>query len=72
MYGVLDASVSGETGLRCKVGNVESLYVCMKELAENSEKCKAFGKAGRKRVQEKFAGDVVVNHWKKYYDSLLK
>lgn len=72
VYGVLDASVSGETGLRCKVGNVESLYVCMKELAENSEKCKAFGKAGRKRVQEKFAGDVVVNHWKKYYDSLLK
>lgn len=72
VYGVLDASVSGETGLQCKVGDVESLYACMKELAENTEKCKAFGRAGRKRVQEKFAGDIVVNHWKKYYDLLLK
>lgn len=70
-YGVLDASVPGETGLQCKIGDVESLYVCMKELVDDAEKRNAFGEAGRKRVQEKFAGAVVVRHWKEYYDKLL-
>lgn len=70
-YGVLDASVPGETGLQCKVGDAESLYACMKELGGDAEMCKAFGKAGRKRVQEKFAGAVVVKHWKEYYDKFL-
>jgi glycosyltransferase involved in cell wall biosynthesis len=70
-YGVLDASVPGETGLQCNVGDVESLYACMKELADNAEMRKALGEAGRKRVQEKFAGAVVVKHWKEYYDKLL-
>lgn len=70
-YGVLDASVPNETGLQCKVGDVESLYACMKELVDDVQKRKALGEAGRKRVQEKFAGAVVVKHWKEYYDKLL-
>lgn len=70
-YGVLDASVPGKTGLQCSVGDIESLYACMKELADDAEKRKAFGKAGRKRVQERFSGEVVVKHWKEYYDKLL-
>lgn len=70
-YGVLDASVPGKTGLQCSVGDIESLYACMKELADDAEKRKAFGKAGRKRVQERFSGGVVVKHWKEYYDKLL-
>ncbi len=71
-YGVLDASVPGETGLRCKVGDVETLYACMDELAGDAEKRKRFGEAGRKRVLEKFAGSVVVKHWKQFYDTILK
>ena len=71
-YGVLDASVPGITGLQCKVGDVESLYNCMKELADDADKRKVMGAAGRRRVQEKFAGAVVVRHWKEFYDRLLK
>lgn len=70
-YGVLDASVPGKTGLQCSVGDIESLYACMKELADDAEKRKEFGEAGRKRVQERFSGVVVVKHWKEYYDKLL-
>lgn len=70
-YGVLDASVPGKTGLQCRVGDVDSLYACMKELADDAEKRKTLGATGRKRVQEKFAGAVVVKHWKEYYDKLL-
>ncbi len=71
-YGVLDASVPGETGLRCKVGDVDSLFACMEELAEDEEKRKKFGEAGRNRVLEKFAGSVVVKHWKHFYDTILR
>lgn len=70
-YGVLDASVDGVTGLLCKVGSAEGLYACMKEMAGNAQMRKDFGRAGRKRVQEKFAGNVVVKAWKQYYDKLL-
>lgn len=70
-YGVLDASVRGETGLQCRVGDIESLYACMKELADNSNMRKMFGESGRKRVHAKFAGAVVVKLWKEYYDKLL-
>ena len=33
-YGVQDAFIDGETGLRCKVGDVESLYQCMRKMDE--------------------------------------
>lgn len=71
-YGVLDASVPNVTGLQCKVGDVESLFKCMKELAEDADLRKKFGDAGRKRVMEKFAGSVVVKYWKDYYEELLQ
>ena len=71
-YGVLDASVPGETGLQCKVGDIESLYVAMKTLAEDKEMRTRMGEAGRKRVLEKFAGDVVVKHWIDFYRDLLQ
>ncbi len=41
------------------------------ELIDDARKRKIFGDAGRKRVQEKFAGTVVVKNWKEYYDQLL-
>lgn len=71
-YGVLDASIPEETGLRCKVGDVDTLLACMNELAVDGEKRKKLGMAGRKRVLEKFAGSVVVRHWKHFYDTILR
>lgn len=71
-YGVIDASIPNVTGLQCKVGDIESLYYCMKELANNPEMRLSFGKAGRKRTVEIFASNIVVDHWKKYYDYLLQ
>ena len=62
-YGVVDASVEGETGLRCKVGDVESLYKSM-VLYHNNPKLRArHGSAGRKRV--------VTQAWVEYYHKLF-
>jgi len=70
-YGVLDASVPDETGMLCKVGDVDSLYNAMLTLADNSDMRTRMGRAGRKRVLEHFAGEVVVKHWADFYKKLL-
>lgn len=70
-YGVLDAMVENETGLRCKVGDIASLYRAMKLLYESVELRNRFGKAGRRRVLEQFDGAIVTREWIKYYQSLL-
>lgn len=70
-YGVVDASVEGETGLRCKVGDVESLYKSM-VLYHNNPKLRArHGSAGRKRVEELYDNTVVTQAWVEYYHKLF-
>ncbi len=70
-YGVVDASVPGETALRCKVDDPEGLYQCMKQYYENPEMRKQHGVNGRERVIEKFNNNVVTAAWVKYYHELL-
>lgn len=70
-YGVIDASVENETGLRCKVGDPEGLYKCMKIYYDCPEMRKLHGNAGRRRVEEKFNNNTVSAAWRKYYWQLL-
>ena len=71
-YGVVDASVEGETGLRCGVNDSDGLYRCMKQYYEDSDLRKQHGLNGRKRVETLFDNKVVTTAWVKYYDNLLK
>ena len=70
-YGVLDANVSGVTGLQCKVADVDSLFVAMKQLAEDKDLRLKLGANGRKRVLDHFSSDVVTSAWVDYYQSLV-
>lgn len=71
-YGVVDASVEGETGLRCKVGDIESLYQSM-VLYRNDPKMRAdHGSAGRKRVEELYDNKIVTQAWVEYYRALFE
>lgn len=70
-YGVVDASVENETGLRCHVGDIDSLYECMKTYYENPSMRYAHGVAGRKRVEEKFSNNIVTAAWVDYYKKLI-
>lgn len=71
-YGVVDASVPGVTGIRCKVNDPEGLYECMKAYYVNPDMRKKHGAAGRKRVKELFDNNVVTSAWVEYYKELLK
>lgn len=70
-YGVVDASVEGETGLRCKVGDVESLYKSMVLYHNNPTMRAEHGFAGRKRVEELYDNKVVTQSWVEYYRRLF-
>lgn len=70
-YGVLDASVNGETGLQCRVGDVESLYKAMIVLVDDKHMAQQMGESGRQRVLENFSGSVVVKYWVEFYRNLL-
>lgn len=71
VYGVKDAMVDNETGLRIRVGDVDSLYVAMKQMAEDPNLRFVLGKNGRARVVNHFDGTVMTRLWVDYYRELL-
>lgn len=70
-YGVVDASVPNETGIRCGVNDPEGLYQCMKWYYENPAERKLHGLNGRKRVEDKFDNNVLTAAWLRYYHEIL-
>lgn len=71
-YGLRDSFIPNETGLECKVADVDSLYYCMKQLYEDKLMRNRLGKIGRKRVVEKFNKELVATAWMDYMQKLLK
>ena len=71
-YGVLDASIEGETGLRCKVGDVDSLFDCMRSFNDDREMVKVMGERSRERVLRDFPGERITEYWVEFYRSLLE
>lgn len=70
-YGVQDAYIEKETGLRCHVGDVESLYQCMKYMYEHPEEVKRMGDNSRKRVLANFDGTTLTQYWVDFYKKNL-
>jgi len=71
-YGVLDAYIDGETGLQCKVGDVETLYQCMKKMHDNPEMRAKMGKRSRERALLDFNVKPISEAWVEFYRNLLQ
>ena len=71
-YGVLDASIIGVTGLRCKVADVPSLLDAMTRLASDADLRHTLGANGRQRILDDFTAEVVTKAWLEYYGGILK
>ncbi|MBI3862381.1 MAG: glycosyltransferase family 4 protein [Planctomycetia bacterium] len=55
----------GTTGLLCEPGNVDDLAAKIETLLDDSELRRRMGQAGRKRFEEHFTWDVIINrHYK--------
>lgn len=70
-YGVLDAYVVGETGLRCHVGDSEALYQCMKEMYDKPEMRAEMGQKSRERALRDFKGSDLTKYWVEFYKDIL-
>lgn len=70
-YGVMDAMIDNETGLRCKVGDVDSLYNSMLKLSIDNDLRSILGKNGRERVVKEFDGRYVTQCWVEFYHKSL-
>lgn len=70
-YGMSDTMVEGQTGLRCKIGDSETLYQAMKTLHDNPEMRNQMGQQGRRRTLDLFAADKIVSAWTDFYHSVL-
>lgn len=70
-YGVLDASVEGVTGLRCKVGDSATLKDAIELMYEEPELRNNMGSAGRERVLNCFTSQFLVNKWIEFYNNLF-
>lgn len=71
-YGVVDASVEGETGLRCGVNDPKGLYECMKKYYNAPEMRHLHGQAGQNRIVQYFDNKIVSEAWVEFYHELLK
>ena len=71
VYGVKDVMIDNVTGLRCKVGDVDSLYHMMKAILEHPALMASMGTAGRERVLSKFDGKRMTQLWVEYYHELF-
>lgn len=70
-YGLKDAMVEGETGLRCHVKDIESLYQAMMTLYLDSNLRNTQGENGKTRVKSNFSGEMVGKAWEQFYNELL-
>ncbi len=70
-YGIMDAMVDGETGLRCRVADVPSLQNAMELLLKDASLRHKLGECGRRRVLENFDGDLITSEWVSFYNEIL-
>ena len=69
--GVPEVSVDGETGITVEPGNVDGLAKAMQELIDNPVKRLQLGKAARKKVDEQYTMEVMLERIRKVYLNLL-
>lgn len=67
--GVLDITIENETGLLFKPGDSESQAKALETLLISEELRKKFALAGRKRAEEVFTFDIMINNLIKHYTS---
>lgn len=70
-YGVVDAYVENETGLRCHVGDSISLYQCMRRMYDNPKMVRQMGERSRQRALTDFSGEKLTACWVEFYKEML-
>ena len=71
VYGLREAIIDNKTGLRCKVGDADSLYNCMVSYYEDRELVQQHGSTARERVLTEFQGKDITKSWVDFYHQIM-
>lgn len=66
-YGLMETIVEGQTGLRHKVADVESLFMQMERLVNDEKFRIKLGKGGREYVLNNFSAKAISEKWLEFY-----
>jgi len=69
--GVPEIVVHGETGYLVPYGDVEGMASYVVGLLQDETKCKALGRSGRQRLEDRFSSAVFVEHTKRVLESAV-
>ena len=69
--GIPDLVKHQSNGLLVKPGNVEELTNALEQILSDDVLSRKMGKEGRKRIQEQFSSDIMVQSIEKVYQELL-
>lgn len=70
-YGLMETIIENKTGLRHKVGDVDSLSLQMEKLVNDKELRKELGKGGRTYVLENFSAELISKKWVEFFKNKL-
>lgn len=71
-YGLSDAFIENNTGLKHPVGNIEALFQCMEKMYLNPSLAKSMGSQAKQFVIENFNAEEISNHWMNFYKNIFK
>ncbi len=71
VYGLTDAIIEGKTGLLVSAGDVAALTDAMTRLAEDGTWRVKLGERARRRVENDFATEILVDAMSRYYENIL-
>lgn len=71
-YGLMETIVDNKTGLRHKVADIESLFLAMKQLADDHQLRNLLGAQGRAYVLEHFSDQTISKKWLEFYIQNIK
>lgn len=72
IYGLKDAFIHNQTGIKCKVKDIDSLYQAMCTLAADPSLRIQMGEAGYRYVSDHFDAKRVTQAWVDFYNKLLQ
>jgi len=70
-YGLIETIIENKTGLRHKVGDVDSLFYQMEKLINDNKLREELGRGGRNYVLENFSAELISDKWLEFYKSKL-
>ncbi len=70
--GLTEVNQNGLTGYTLNVGDIDAFVEALNDILGDPDKCRLMGNAAQKFAREHYSADIVIPHYLKYYDSIIR